>query len=273
MLLSIPSLQVKVNANSPKIFSTSGIMEPLVTSPMPFSFCSLNIEKRRHISKVIPFLKERGDTFVFLQELQEIDIETIKSELGMGCAFAPMENITARPVFGEPTNRRGVGIFSKIPYSNVSIQYYAGFWDGAPEHTHASEEDTHCVLLSFDVELDGRVATLATTHFMWAANCLPNDAQGITVERIIVALQDKSRVILTGDFNTPRGYAPYSRLAEAFHDNVPAEVMTTIDPHLHRAGALQVVIDGVFSSKDINVSDVNIVSGVSDHCAIVGEIM
>ena len=37
---------------------------------------------------------------------------------------------------------------------------------------------------------------------------------------------------------------------------------------LHRAGPLQLVVDGMFSTDDYSVSEVALHQGVSDHCAI-----
>ena len=43
---------------------------------------------------------------------------------------------------------------------------------------------------------------------------------------------------------------------------------TSLDPVLHRAGPLQLMVDGVFSTDDYSVSEVTLHQGVSDHCAI-----
>jgi hypothetical protein len=48
--------------------------------------------------------------------------------------------------------------------------------------------------------------------------------------------------------------------------------MTSIDPKLHRAGALQLMVDGLFTTPGYEASDVMLHTGVSDHCAITARI-
>jgi endonuclease/exonuclease/phosphatase family metal-dependent hydrolase len=79
-------------------------------------------------------------------------------------------------------------------------------------------------------------------------------------------------IILCGDFNAPRGREIFSRLAKRWHDNVPLHYVTSIDPKLHRAGPLQLMVDGVFSTTDYRVRNVVLHQGVSDHCAITADI-
>ena len=57
-------------------------------------------------------------------------------------------------------------------------------------------------------------------------------------------------------------------MSDRFKDNIPLRYTTSIDPNLHRAGALELMVDGLFSTPGYVVSDVALHSGVSDHCAI-----
>ncbi len=80
-------------------------------------------------------------------------------------------------------------------------------------------------------------------------------------------------LILCGDFNSPRGGGGiYDRLATQYRDHIPAHITTTIDGQLHRAGPLQFVVDGLFSSPEYLVNQVQVVGGLSDHMAIVAKL-
>lgn len=88
----------------------------------------------------------------------------------------------------------------------------------------------------------------------------------------MLALLDLTNIIFCGDFNAPRGRQIWSILSSKLKDNVPNEITTTIDGNIHRAGNLQLVVDGLFTSSNYKVCDVQVISGVSDHCAIVAGI-
>jgi hypothetical protein len=45
--------------------------------------------------------------------------------------------------------------------------------------------------------------------------------------------------------------------------------MTSLDQNLHRVKGLQYMVDGCFSSGDVNVTSVKLCDGVSDHMAVV----
>ena len=88
----------------------------------------------------------------------------------------------------------------------------------------------------------------------------------------MLSLLNLSDVVFCGDFNAPRGRETWLIIASKLKDNIPQDITTTIDGHLHRAGDLQIVVDGLFTSKNYKASDVRVISGISDHCAIVANI-
>ncbi len=57
-----------------------------------------------------------------------------------------------------------------------------------------------------------------------------------------------------------------------YTDNIPSCYTTSIDPHLHRAGALDLLVDVLFTTPKYRASDVRLVSGLSDHMAVAGNI-
>jgi hypothetical protein len=77
---------------------------------------------------------------------------------------------------------------------------------------------------------------------------------------------------MCGDFNAPRGRLIFDRIATKYKDNIPPYVTTTIDKNIHHAGDLQLVVDGLFSTSKYEVRSVQVLDGLSDHCAIIGEV-
>jgi endonuclease/exonuclease/phosphatase family metal-dependent hydrolase len=78
--------------------------------------------------------------------------------------------------------------------------------------------------------------------------------------------------VLTGDFNAPRGGPIFSELAKVWNDQIPATAKTSIDPQLHRAGSLQLMVDGLFTTSDFHAEDVALHTGLSDHQGITARI-
>ncbi len=78
--------------------------------------------------------------------------------------------------------------------------------------------------------------------------------------------------VLCGDFNAPRGGEIFSELAARYRDNIPAQYTTSIDASLHRAGDLQLMVDGIFTTPEYQASSVLLHSGVSDHYAVTADI-
>jgi len=114
------------------------------------------------------------------------------------------------------------------------------------------------------------------THFTWTPQMSETEKQHDHLDRLLTRLGGRE-LVLCGDFNIPRGNGAYQKLATKYKDNVPAEIVTTIDYELHRAkregrSKFEVVVDYIWSTPGYEVSDVRIVSGISDHCALVAEL-
>ena len=86
---------------------------------------SLNIERSKHLDRVIPFLQKESPDVVCLQELAKKDIPAFEQTIGGACFFAPMAN------HGEGYDDVapgivGVGMFSRWPVAREEIHYYSG---------------------------------------------------------------------------------------------------------------------------------------------------
>lgn len=140
------------------------------------------------------------------------------------------------------------------------------------QHESLKERTTSGVLVAAISFKDGETFIIANTHGVWTQDGRVTPYQLRAIDRLLAGLGTIPKLILCGDFNAPRGRQAWARIGQVYADNIPSEVTTTIDGGLHRAGYLLHVVDGIFSTPHYTVKDVRIISGLSDHCAIVAEI-
>lgn len=230
---------------------------------------SLNVERSRHLDRFIPFLRGLEPDVVCLQELVRRDIDAIKA--GTGLAHVHFAQMAVHPVDGQPF---GVGILAREPFEGTDTVVYAGGGDGSRMFDRTTEESkvATCRYLVARARLGGaaRGITVATTHFPWTPDGEPRGFQTEAVERLVSQL--KGPLVLTGDFNAPRGGPIFSMLAGAWRDCIPPGVATSIDPELHRAGPLQLMVDGLFVTPDYRADGVALHTGLSDHMGITAEV-
>lgn len=239
---------------------------------------SLNIEMSKHLGLVEKFLISEMPDVVCLQELLEHDIPRISVACpGATHIFQPM----SRMISEVPGAIYGIGIFSRIKVVTHGEQYYVGRPALLPESDLSDPRTFNAanrMVMWCDVEKDGTQLRFATTHFTWTPDGRPSDEQRRNMHTLIGVLGDLGEFILTGDFNAPRGGEIFAMLTERYTDNVPAKYKTSIDIALHRDGKLRLnelidkMVDGLFSTPAYLVSDAKMISGVSDHCALVADV-
>lgn len=233
------------------------------------SLVQINIERSKHVGLVLPFLLRQHPDVICMQELMEEDLEHFKRELGMEAVYAPMA-VHPRPE--SVPGVVGLAVFSRLPLSLSRTTYYHKSTDPLPQHTPGLPDSIANALIRFDVEKGGVLYRLATTHFTWAAEGGVNDLQRVNLQKLFALLEREGELVLTGDFNAPRGGEIFSAIAARYKDNIPPEYTTSIDGSLHRAGPMEYMVDCIFSTPGYTVSDVKLVSGVSDHCAVVATV-
>ena len=231
----------------------------------------LNVERSAHLHRFIPFIRRYAPDVACLQELVESDIAAIQNATGLGhCHFVAM----GRSMPDDPAPF-GVGILARTPFAFSDTLSYAGAGDGLTAIDRTSEESrinslrysvARAALVLPDFEV-----TIATTHFPWSDLGQARPFQFSAAKRMIEMLGEDA-FALCGDFNAPRGGPIFDLLAQAWRDCIPADVETSIDPQLHRAGPLQRMVDGLFVSGNFVVRDVRLHSGLSDHQAITAEV-
>jgi len=240
--------------------------------PAALSLISLNIEFDRHLEAVTAFLTEKKPDIVCLQELREENVVQFEAALGYKSFFVPMTIDAADS--GDKV--RGIGIFSRYPLEKCEAEYYSGsvgrlvtFDKSTPE---AMERTENFVLALCTVEKEGVQYCVGTTHFTWSPDGEANEYQRRDVQKLLELLRAQGELVFCGDFNAPRGGEIFSALAARYKDNIPEKYTTSIDGTIHRAGPLELMVDGLFSTKGYECSNVELVCGLSDHCAITATI-
>lgn len=244
---------------------------------MSLSLVSLNIERSKHLGVILPFLKSLNPDVVCLQELMEYDVPVFETELEMGYSYTPLTEHEAEGNAGH----MGIGIFSRLPISERTAHYYRGDAEHVPAHISmegkVTEEEkgrsvSGAVALA-TIMKDDEPFRVATVHFTWTANGNASDLQRADMRSLLRILEEKEKdFVLCGDFNAPRGGEIFFMLAKHYKDNVPPHYTTSIDHLLHRAGPLQLMVDGLFSTPGYVVGEVTLRSDLSDHCALMAVI-
>lgn len=234
----------------------------------PLSLVTLNIEGSRHLGEVAHFLAHADADVVCLQEVIQTDISRLLEALGhVEYVYAPGTIMR----FSGMDGIQGPAIFSRYPLERNSVKYYIGNGRDLSEYDKSSFEaknrSTHCAVASAVVSLDGVEYQIATTHFPVSADGEADDFQRLHVSTMIEVAKGLGEFVLTGDFNAPRGREIFARIASVFKDNIPDHVSVSLDPLLHRAGALPYMVDGIFSTSGYRVTDVEQHFGLSDHTA------
>ncbi len=235
---------------------------------------SLNIEMDKHLPQVLPFLQAEQPDVVCLQEVFEKDRKVFEEALGMTGYFEPISIVDIKYVDGNLVSAeelaekgpQGVAIFTKLPVHAGGVLYYHGQPGEVPRHSI----DYRRLLLWREVEKDGDRFTIGTTHFTWTPDGNISEEQDRDIQALFKVLAEFSEIAFCGDFNAPRGREVWGEIAKRYKDNIPEEYVSSVDPVLHRAKQLEVMVDGLFTTPGFVASEVRLVEGVSDHKAVVG---
>jgi len=229
---------------------------------------SLNIEFNRNFDRFLPFLKRQKPEVVLLQEVLDKDIPYLEQALGMQSTFAPI----ARLCRGDIDCNFGMATFSSLPIVEVRTEYYRGRQDSLPILSSETADTIPRALLITKIIKEKEPYCFINTHFTWTPDAKPNQYQQQDLEIMLQLLQKMSAFVLCGDFNAPRGMIIFDTLAAKYKDNIPSQITTTIDKNLHKAGDLNLVVDGLFTTPGYEVDSLEILDGLSDHCAVVTKI-
>jgi exonuclease III len=239
---------------------------------------SINIQGDMNHDRVIPFLLQQKSDVICLQEFFKEDLEKYEKALNMKSFFKPMfyrDSLVRKD--GIENKILGVAIFSN--YETVfNFSYIFGDDKNTPVFVKKDSVDerniANTVLIWGEFKIkDSTYYKISTTHFTLTPYGESTIYQKQDASILIETLEDKLKdFILVGDLNAPRGMETFSMLASKFKDNIPLHYDSSIDPNLHRAKGLKLMVDGLFSTPEYIVSNVCFVEGISDHKAIVANI-
>ena len=239
------------------------------------NFLNVNVEGDRHLSQIKKLLDNKKPDVVCFQEVLEKDIPFF---IGAGYAhhFVPMKSyyVAEREEF----TTEGILTMWNKQFTLVCKHVHAYFTVlGAFEDRKGNRapNDGDRPLLVVELSDGERMYRIGNTHFFWTPDGGVTEEQLVTLETMFTALDthnDSTGIILSGDFNAPRGRETWERIAARYKDNIPRQIVTTIDQELHKKKGLMYVVDGVFSSPEYIVSDAEVIEGVSDHKAVFARI-
>ena len=229
---------------------------------------SLNIELDKHLDRIIPFLKKKKPDVVCLDEVLQKDVAHLEKELGMRSEYEP----TLLWDTEQGSEPWGAAIFSAHKLADVRKDYYHG--EPGVLHRQMSGETQlgNRLLLSAEVTFGKTPYRVGIVHFIWTPDGQPTNFQRNSLAKLLEILVRFPDIVFCGDFNAPRGGEIFSKIAEKYIDWIPKEYTTSIDGQFHRAGALPYMVDGLFSTPHYRAENVRLVSGVSDHMAVVADI-
>jgi len=240
---------------------------------------SLNCEGHRHLDdRILPFIEREQPDVLNLQEVFAVDIPVLQERTGMRVVhFAPMCNVVETSIHtSHALGAWGVCQMTSLPVIEHQYQYY--HLAGSDDRTlpiffeNNNSNHMHRALAQMTLVKDSQKYTVATTHFTWSTHGESTAEQFQDLEALLTLLGPNAEVVISGDFNAPRGKETFRRLADRFHDWIPEKYTTSLDETLHKAGKLELMVDGLFSSPHYHCANVRLVDKVSDHMAIVAEV-
>lgn len=237
-------------------------------------FATINIEGQRHLSEVRAFLTEEKPDIVCLQEACNDDIPELARLLGAQAEFITLGKSPEHSTQNwEVDGTWGIAILSTFPVQSSMHAFYKGDASEVPDLVKGNPNAVRRAILVQELDTPEGVLKVATTHFTWTPDGGTTPEQQRDFAQLSSILENTQPDILCGDFNAARGKNPvFDELAQRYQDNIPSHITTTIDPVLHRAKNLQLVVDGIFSGPRVRVENVQVHTGVSDHCAVTAEL-
>jgi len=225
----------------------------------------LNIERNKHLHRILPFLQEESADVVMLQEVFQEDARYIADQLHYAHAFAPMTRYSL-----EKRERiQGIAIFSKKNPLSTSRRYYFGD-ENVPRYLPIKRETVCQPLLIMTIEdTNGDEWNIGTLHFGKSWRGVPDSYQRKMLKPLREILLSYNSIFFGGDFNIPRGTELYAILQNHFLDHIPPSFTNSLDPTLHRIPHISHMVDYFWSTNDFSCQSVRQKCNLSDHCAFI----
>jgi len=232
---------------------------------------TLNIDWKKNLPTVFPFLLRQRADVICLQEVCEDALLDIAEAAGAHYFYAPMCGGGIHGTLGTV----GIAIFSRLPLRRGHAHYYVGDPARIVELDERTLESRHATtyraVVFIEVQKGDTVYRIANTHFTWTPDGKADEFQRQDLQALLSILKNKGEFLLCGDFNAPRGGEIFSTLSRCLKDNVPANCISSLDPERHRVKT-PLMVDGIFSTPGYTVSDATMTFGVSDHAALTARV-
>lgn len=217
--------------------------------------------------RILDFIYQEAPDVVLLQEVYENDLQRYRNALGGQMVFSRFCNLSLTDR-EEEAESWGVAIGSRLNLFNVTEHYFDAT-PISPEKIVLNNESEHAhSLLQASLSIGSERFNFATAYFTWHNKHEPSEQQLKDFAKLDDILTDLSDIVLTGDFNSPRGYYIFDSLAKRYRDNIPPEAISTNDFSIRPDAWYRLVIDGFFTSEHYQASGVRFVNGLSDHQGI-----
>jgi endonuclease/exonuclease/phosphatase family metal-dependent hydrolase len=238
---------------------------------MSLKLLTLNIEHDRHLDRVSDAIATHLPDIVCLQEVFEKDCAKLAAVGDYQVKYA----ISALMPEGRKGNTSprswGVAVLTRVPVHRQTFAYYS---DDPRIRIFKEPNDPRRLVLMTEIEREGRFYRIGTTHFTWSTNGEAADNQRADFARLKQVLLPYPHYVLCGDFNSPRGREIFARFTDELGllDHLPADVKNTLDPKFHRVPTLELAVDTIFSTPEYQVTEVQVLGGLSDHKGILARI-
>jgi endonuclease/exonuclease/phosphatase family metal-dependent hydrolase len=252
---------------------------------MRLKFISLNLyEGGLLFENIIEFLKKENPDIIAFQEVNNgIDPKLPNNLRSMQVLskllpdyyhfFAP--EILLR--YSEGKIDIGNAIFSKFPISKEKTIFFSipyGEYDAVPIDGDFSKQPKN--MQCCEVEVDGTTLTICNLHGIWGLDGADNDGRLKMSDLIVEQIEEKSRVILAGDFNIKPNTQTIKNIEKHLVNVFKNQLNSTFNlkrKDLKRfPGYATAVVDMIFTSQDLQVlkhSCPNV--DVSDHLPLIIE--
>jgi len=239
---------------------------------------TINIEKDKHLHRILPFIASEMPNVLCLQEIKENAISDFE-KLGYRGTFAPMfiMHINEKP------STIGIALLSRHDIQSSTTEYYSGSKKNLCllEQTRVFET-IQKVLIHADICIENEIFTIGTTHFTWTPDgASPAPEQSADMKKFLAYISTLKPHVICGDFNIPREHsALYHELTKHYTDSIPQEYKTSLDASLHRLTQIpgkerlfeSYMVDYILTQPPYKASDVRLQFGISDHAGIIGTI-
>lgn len=264
----------------PILFSTTGELCSVLscTRARRMKLITLNIERNEHYDTVAPFLIQEQADVVCLQEVFQKDLEMLARKSGYTHTdFTPMM-VYQKELPENEQNIQGHAILSKLPIDVRSRDYYYLCTDSPLKLPLFDRENipgsANRAVTFVKIFIQNEYFIIGNTHFTWTPDGLVDNWQREDIPHLLEYISKYPNLILCGDFNAPRGMnETWNILSRQLTDNLPTYIDNTLDPNFHRVPDIKRAVDGIFTTPSYSAQNVRMHCGVSDHCALISDIV